>query len=239
MFNKSKCQIKNLTILAPSAAAALGAVVFISVFLFSAGQAKAAEYYKQGTVLSTNLLNGLEDVAIIQSFDCIASVSASTTVSAQFSQDGINWFNRYGYKGWWDSCADGVTNIDLTALEWTSANFYYKLKFETSSSTLTAAVSEVRVNYSDEYTPPAAGQYGYHKQGTLVSANLLDGLDSNLNGSEKFGYNISSLPAGTAVYAQFSQDGENWYNSSGTKWGWDTLSAGSHLEKAGALGLSG
>ena len=223
---KSKTQIRMFIF--------IGIVILIS---FGFGKIVLADdYYKKGTLLSTNLMDGLENVAIIESFDCTASVSASTTVYAKFSQDGTNWYDHNGYKGWWDSCSDGATNIDLTALEWTSPNFYYKLKFETEISTSTATVSQVKVNYSDTYTPPTLTDY--HKQGSLVSANLLEGSGVNLSGTEKFGYYISSLPAGTTVQAQFSQDAVNWYSSTSTQWAWDTLSLGNHLGVSEAIDLS-
>ncbi len=195
------------------------------------------DYHKKGTLLSTNLLNGLDDVAIIQSFECTAVVPASTTVYATFSQDGTDWYNADGYKGWWDSCSNGITTIGLTNLEWTTANFFYKLKFETEIATSTAMVSQVKVNYSDTYTPPTLTDYC--SQGTLVSTNLLEGRGINLNKTEKFGYNITSLPTGTTAQAQFSQDGTNWYSSTSTKWAWDTLSAGNHLDVSSAINLSG
>ena len=215
--------------------------LLVVYLLFCTGVVVAnADYYKQGTLLSTNLLSGLEDVAIIQSFECTADVSASTTLSVTFSQDGTNWVNQYGYKGFYDDCPDGSTIIDLTALEWTSANLYYKLKFETANTALTPTVTEVKVNYSDTYTPPASGQDGYHKQGTVVSTNLLDGTSLDFfNGTEKFGYKIDSLPDGTTVQAQFSQDGINWYSSANVLWAWDTLQVGGHLSSSDAIDLSG
>ncbi|MBA3046999.1 LamG domain-containing protein [Patescibacteria group bacterium] len=237
MFNKSKCQIKNLTILAPSAAAALGAVVFISVFLFSAGQAKAVDYYNEGILKSTNVLSGAS-VTAINSFTVTSSMAATASTSAQFSQDRVNFYSSAGVKGEWDSCSDGATEIDLSGLGWSGELLFYKLKLETSDASTTPSVADIQVDYDGTEVPADSG-IRYHNEGFLVSEDLLAGLSGNLNGSEKFGYNITSLPAGSAVHAQFSQDGENWYNSSGTKWGWDTLSVGSHLEKASALGLSG
>ncbi len=214
--------------------------LFVVYLLFFAGVivVKADDYHKQGALLSTNLLSGLEDVAIIQSFECTADVPASTTLSVTFSQDGTHWVNQYGYKGFYDDCSDGSTTIDLTALEWTDANFYYKLKLETASTTLTPTVSGIQVNYSDSYTPPASGQDGYYKQGTVLSTDLLEGIDLNFNGTEKFGYQIDSLPAGTTVQVQFSQDSVNWYSSTSTLWAWDTLSAGDHSNAASAVDLS-
>jgi hypothetical protein len=96
----------------------------------------------------------------------------------------------------------------------------------------------VQVDYSDTYTAPGTGT-GYFATGTIASVDLLAGSGQNLTGNERFGYDISSMPSGTAVAAQFSRDNASWYNSSGTLWGWSNLSAGEHLNVDAALDLLG
>jgi len=195
-------------------------------------------YYREGALLSTNLLTGKTDVAQITGFTAAAAVPASTTLSATFSQDQINWYNSQGIKGGWETLASGTTAVDITALDWKTAYFYYKTKFTSASSTETPTASEVRVDYSDTYTAPGGGA-GYFATGTIASTDLLAGSGQNLTGNERFGYDISSMPAGTAVAAQFSRDNASWYNSVGTLWGWSSLSAGEHLNVDAALDLLG
>lgn len=76
----------------------------------------------------------------------------------------------------------------------------------------------------------------YAASGNFVSTNLLEG--AGVKSIDKFGYNVSSLPANTTLQVQFSQDAISWKNSSGTVDGWDTLAAGNHLAEGDALSLS-
>ncbi|HAI73811.1 MAG TPA: hypothetical protein DCS28_03005 [Candidatus Moranbacteria bacterium] len=214
--------------------------LFVGIFsVFFLAFPARADYYSTGSALSTNLLNGLSDVAQITGFTATATIPTNTGIGVQFSQDQDNWHDHNGVEGGWDALSAGVTNIDLTALEWTTANLYYRVKFTTTDPAATATLSEAQVNYSDIYTPyvpPWSGEY--QTEGNIVSTDLLSGASTKFNGSERFGYNISSLPSGTTVSAQFSQDGTNFYNSSGTLWGWDSLSAGVHLDDTNSLDLS-
>lgn len=77
----------------------------------------------------------------------------------------------------------------------------------------------------------------YYSSGTLVSTNLL--LGQTVVSIDSFDYNASSIPSGTALKVQFSQDNINWYNSSGTLNGYDTLSQGSHNIDLSGLSWSG
>ena len=194
-------------------------------------------YPLEGILLSTNVLSGAE-VSAINSFSATSSIPAGASVSVQFSQDGVNFYSSAGAQGEWDSCSDGATEIDLSGLGWSGALFY-KLKLETIDNEQTPVITEVQIDYDGTAIPPPSGN-SYPTEGTLTSANLLSGVNLNFfNGTEKFGYNITFLPSGTAVYAQFSQDGANWYSSAGALWAWDTLSSGNHLNVSSALDLSG
>jgi hypothetical protein len=59
--------------------------------------------------------------------------------------------------------------------------------------------------------------------GELRSTNLLTGKNTSL--IETFSY-TSSLPSGTSIEVQFSQDNITWYNSNGKLNGWDELKDG-------------
>ncbi len=76
----------------------------------------------------------------------------------------------------------------------------------------------------------------YFSSGTLTSSNLLSGID--VSTIDKFGYNASSIQVGTSIQVQFSQDSTNWYNSSNTPDGWDTLSQGDFTAEGDAINLS-
>jgi len=77
----------------------------------------------------------------------------------------------------------------------------------------------------------------YDSPGTLTSVNLLSG--ETVISIDSFDYNASAIPLGTGLRVQFSQDSTNWYNSSGTPDGWDTLSQGANNISLSGLGWSG
>lgn len=83
------------------------------------------------------------------------------------------------------------------------------------------------------YTTPIV----YMPSGTITSVNLLSG--EVVASIDSFDYIASAIPAGTSLKVQFSQDSTNWYNSSGTPNGWDTLSQGTHNINLSGLGWSG
>jgi hypothetical protein len=77
----------------------------------------------------------------------------------------------------------------------------------------------------------------YEPTGTITSTNLLSG--ETVVSTDNFTYNASAIPSGTGLKVQFSQDNTNWYNSSGTPGGWDTLSQGTNNIDLSGLGWSG
>jgi len=104
-------------------------------------------YNSPGTLTSTNLLSGLTVISI-DSFDYIVSaIPAGTSLKVRFSQNGSNWYDSAGSAGAWDTLASGSHSIDLGALGWTGANFYYQLEF-TSDGTDTPVMDEITVNVS-------------------------------------------------------------------------------------------
>lgn len=78
---------------------------------------------------------------------------------------------------------------------------------------------------------------GYYSSGTLTSINLLSG--QTVITIDSFGYIVSSIPAGTNLKVQFSQDASTWKNSTGTTGSWDTLSVGTNSISLSTLGWSG
>lgn len=196
-----------------------------------------AEYYDSGTLISENVLSG-QYVNSIDYFGYDATVSASTTLKVQFSQNKTNWYDSSGTEDAWDTLSDGdhlATGdaIDLSSLNWDQPYFFYKVSLETTDSSSTPTLKEIRVHF-DEGTAPSTS---YLESGTLTSNNLLDGEE--IEGTIiEFSYNASSVPSGATLKVQFSQDGSSWYNSSGDADGWDTCSEGEHTIKLTELGWS-
>jgi len=77
----------------------------------------------------------------------------------------------------------------------------------------------------------------YSSPGTLTSINLLSA--ETVCSIDSFDYDSLAIPSGTGLKVQFSQDNTNWYDSSGTPDGWDTLSQGTHNIDISGLGWSG
>ena len=208
---------------------------------FLSAHAACADYYPLGTAVSVNLLSGKSDVAQITAFKATASVPAGTSLTVQFSADGNNWYDHNAVSDSADNLTAGANTIDLRVLDWKTANFYYKLIFTITDPAVTPVTSDVEVDYSDTYspyTPPWNAGHLYPPQSALTSADLLSGLNTQFQNGAFFAYKISALPAGTAVTAQFSTDGNTWYSSAGTLWGEDTLSVGDHLTENSALSLA-
>lgn len=194
-------------------------------------------YQRQGTLLSTNVLSGAENVTAISSVTVTTTIPGGATVKIKYSQDNVNFYNAAGTQEGWDTCAAGTNTIDVSALGWTGGIFYYKLQWETIDDTTTPVVSDVQVNYTgDDPLPPDGNTY--QQVGTVVSTDLMTGSTKAMLGTEYFAYWIRSLPGGSSIKAQFSQDGTNWYAADGTLWGESTLSFGVHMNYDTALSLA-
>ena len=208
------------------------AAAALEIFVFS-DVALAADYYKSGAMVSTNLLSGLTNVAAITGFNVSASIPASTTATVQFSRNKLVWYDRLGNAHASTTLADGSNNLDISGLGWSGPLFYYKLNFFTSSSTQTASVTEVTVNYNQSSEP----SYIYYKQGAMVSKNLLDG---KTDVGDLTQFNITaSIPSGVSATVQFSRNKLIWYDRLGNAHASTTLADGSNNLDISGLGWSG
>ncbi len=112
-----------------------------------------AYYNASGTLYSVNLLTGLT-VNTIDSFYTSATMPAGTSLSAQFSQDNTNWYSAAGVLNETTTVPDGITTTSLSALNWSGANFYYKITFSASSDkSATPTLTNVSVNYNMNTAP--------------------------------------------------------------------------------------
>ena len=130
-------------------------------------------YNSPGELVSTNLL--AETVESIDSFGYNASaIPSGTGLKVQFSRNGSTWYKSDGTSGGWDDLTVGTHSIDLSALGWSGANFYYKIEF-TSDGTDTLVLDEISVTYSS-YT--VGGEvYPINKAGVSSMARLSFNLD--------------------------------------------------------------
>ncbi len=65
---------------------------------------------------------------------------------------------------------------------------------------------------------------GYVASGTLTSTNLLSTIPV-VSSIDSLNYDASSIPTGTSLKIQFSQDGSSWYDHTGDS-DWDTMLQG-------------
>jgi hypothetical protein len=197
-----------------------------------------ADYYAQGTILSNNMLSGATGVSAIASVTVTATLPTNTTAKIKYSQDNANFYNAAGTQEGWDTIAAGTNAINISARGWTGGILYYKIQWTTIDDATTPTISDVTVDYTGDVA--AAPNCSSHCQtsGAFVSTDLMTGVATAMRGTERFAYSIPSLPGGSSVTAQFSQDGANWYSSAGTLWGSDTLSSGVHMNETTALSLA-
>ena len=81
--------------------------------------------YNRSTLVSTNLLAGL-NVTSITDFDYEATVLGGTSIRVQFSQDNATWYDSVGQEGGYEELQSALGSIDLSQLNWSGPNFYYK-----------------------------------------------------------------------------------------------------------------
>jgi hypothetical protein len=112
------------------------------------------------------------------------------------------------------------------------------------SSKQTTDGGYILVGYSDSYTEGGYNTLliktdglGYcNYSGLISSKNLL--IDQNSSLISTFNCSVI-LPINTSIQIQFSNDNKYWYNSSGSSFGWDSLSNGYNTFNLTSLGWNG
>jgi hypothetical protein len=218
-------------------------ILFIAISIIAGlafgKKANAQTYYATGTLVSKDLIfpNAVNSIDYFGYY--ASSIPAGTSLKVQFSQDKVNWYSSTGTLDGFDILSEGdhlstSTAIDLSSLGWTADHFYYRIFFETTDTSKTPVLDEIRLYYTP--ATPAPNDNPYYATGTLVSKDLI--FPNAVNSIDYFGYYASSIPAGTSLKVQFSQDKVNWYSSTGTLDGFDILSEGDHLSTSTAIDLS-
>ncbi|MFH1462680.1 MAG: peptidoglycan-binding protein [bacterium] len=114
-------------------------------------EAEAATYYATGTLYSTNLLSG-QTVNSIEYFGYDASTTATSTIKVQFSQNNSSWYSANHTADTWETLSNGdnlATSSALTLSGWSAEpNWYYKMLFETSDTSQTAELYEIKLWYN-------------------------------------------------------------------------------------------
>jgi len=169
-----------------------------------------SSYMTDGIMFSEDLIPG-GDSMMIDNFSYTASaIPAGTSIKILFSYDNFNWYSSGGVLNTYTTLSAGTNAIDLRSLNWTKSAFYYKVWF--ISDGLNTPVLD-SVSLSTAFAEEMSNSYSL--SGTMVSGNLLANTENTVT-INSFSYDVSSLPADTSIQVQFSQDGSNWYGSSGT-----------------------
>ncbi len=104
-------------------------------------------YVTSGIIQSINLLSGISLVSLIQSFAYVlSSLPAGTGATIQFSQNGSTWYDSAGNAGTSSTLSQGSNTISLSALNWSGANFYYKISI-TGTGASTPTFDDITLNY--------------------------------------------------------------------------------------------
>ena len=138
-------------------------LVIVMVIVFACfgfiNTADAQTYYATGTLVSKNLLSPTADTASsLDYFGYNCTTTATTTLKVQFSQDRTNWYSSTGTADGWDTLSDGDhlaigDAISLSALNWDHPYFYYKMLFETTDTSQTPVLDEIKVYWTQGTAP--------------------------------------------------------------------------------------
>ena len=99
-----------------------------------------------GILTSANLLSG-RNVGSIDSFNYNSSfISPGCGLKVQFSQNNIDWYDSLGNINNWNNLSQGEHVINLSSLNWSGPDFYYRLKFESDFSCV-PVLNEIIMKY--------------------------------------------------------------------------------------------
>jgi hypothetical protein len=113
--------------------------------------------FTNGTLISKDLLEENEVISI-DSFDYQATIPDGCEIHVQFSQDNINYYNSTGIMNSYNNLSEGFRSIDLSALDWSGPNFYYKMEFYSYNIDYNPSLQNIRLFYK-----------AYNPSGTLKS----------------------------------------------------------------------
>ena len=174
--------------------------VLNAINLFWTEGSASYTYETSATLNSINLLSG-QTVTRISSFSYNASaIPAGTGITVQFSQDNSAWYNSAGVLDGSNTLSVGSNSIDLSALNWTTANFYYKMAL-TSDNSDTPVLDSVALNYAPPTDAYWVGGTGNWSDATNHWASTSGGTPdaSNLPVATTNVYFDASSGGGTAI----------------------------------------
>ena len=194
------------------------AIVILAGFGFP--KEVSAAYYATGTLISTNLLNGIGTVTSIDSFFASTTLpSASTTLWVQFATTSTSgpWYAANGVLNATTSIANGTSSTSLSALGWSGPNFYYKMYFNTTDTSNTPVLEEIRVDYTSNAAPTVSDVSLNGGSSITLSENTTKSVSATGTVSDTNGYaNITSVIGKiyrSGVGSDCSADNNNCYSA--------------------------
>lgn len=152
------------------------------------------QYSTSGSLISVNLISATSTVTLNSFTYHISSLPANTGISIQFSPDSNNWYSSTGVLNASSTLSVGTSSIDLSGLNWTNPQFYYKAIFS-SDGTSTPVLDYASLNYSlVTLDMPLV----VDKQGSQLATTTLPVSNLNLGGAFTFvkpsgGANVTSI----------------------------------------------
>jgi len=142
-------------------------------------------YPTQGAIVSTDFLAGG-----VMTFDStvhfaynVTSLPSSTSMSVQFSQDGVSWYSSNGTLWGEDvlpigSHLDMASSLALSTLNWTGAtSFYYKINlYSPLDDNLTPAIGDAGLIKPDQVYYSVGQSTADLKTGTLPTVTIASGV---------------------------------------------------------------
>lgn len=118
------------------------------ILYYTQGNNFTSQYYTSGTLASTNLLSG-QSVTNINIFAYnLSALPAGTGATIQFSQNATDWYNSSGALNGTNTLNSGSNSINLAPLNWSGANFYYKIQF-TGDGSSTPVLDDITVTINN------------------------------------------------------------------------------------------
>jgi len=158
-------------------------LILIVLMFLGCGLTVQAGYYTSGILTSANLLSGRTVTSIDFFAYTVTSIPGGTGLRAQFSQDGSSWSGSYNLSA-------GAHIINLSPLNWSGPNFYYKIIF-TSDGSATPVLDEIAVSYTNDDIAPTVNAFAVNGTSYPSVANINSAFPITWSASDAGGWGIN------------------------------------------------
>ena len=103
-----------------------------------------------GNLQSNNLLEG-KSAESINTFEYTADIKKDTEIVVQFSQNNQDWYNSLGILNGWESLKNGENFINLSNLNWSGSEFFYRMKLFAHTNNF-PVLKYIKLNFDEYYS---------------------------------------------------------------------------------------